>query len=243
MYRARHVVIGTGTEPKVPAALLGVEGPVVHSAEYLHRRDELVAAPSIAIVGSGQSAAEIYRDLLETVDEHEYRLDWITRSPRFFPMEYTKLTLEMTSPEYTDHFHGLPLALRERLGREQRGLYKGISGDLIDEIYDTLYRKSAARPVPTTLLTDTELVAAEWRADAAEFTLRLRHAQLDEEYERRAAMRRARHRLHAARARRSSTRSATAWRGIRSAASPSPATTRSTAGASSCRTPRSTRTA
>ncbi|MRG59016.1 SidA/IucD/PvdA family monooxygenase [Agromyces sp. CFH 90414] len=185
--RARHVVLGIGTEPKVPAALADVADRVVHSADYLHRRDELASSPSIAIVGSGQSAAEIYRDLLEEVDVHEYRLDWITRSPRFFPMEYTKLTLEMTSPEYTEHFHGLPLALRDRLGREQRGLYKGISGELIDDIYDTLYRKSAARPVPTTLLTDTELVAASWNPDASEFVLRLRHNQLGEEYDRRVA--------------------------------------------------------
>ncbi|MFC6355885.1 lysine N(6)-hydroxylase/L-ornithine N(5)-oxygenase family protein [Luethyella okanaganae] len=183
VYRARHIVLGTGTEPSVPPPLAGLPGPIVHSADYLHRRSEIVGAESIALIGSGQSAAEIYRDLLESVDEHEYRLDWITRSPRFFPMEYAKLTLEMTSPEYTDHFHGLPLALRERLGRDQRGLYKGISGDLIDEIYDTLYRKSAARPVSTTLLTDTELVAAEWRADVSEFALRLRHAQLGEEYD------------------------------------------------------------
>ncbi|WP_127794983.1 lysine N(6)-hydroxylase/L-ornithine N(5)-oxygenase family protein [Agromyces sp. LHK192] len=199
--RARHVVLGVGTEPKVPAALAGVADRLVHSAEYLHRRDELVSAPSIAIIGSGQSAAEIYRDLLEEIDVHEYRLDWITRSPRFFPMEYTKLTLEMTSPEYTEHFHGLPLSLREQLGREQRGLYKGISGDLIDEIYDTLYRKSAARRVPTTLLTDTELLTARVGdsvsdaaapdatgsdasgADASGVALRLRHNQLGEEYD------------------------------------------------------------
>ncbi|HEY9366318.1 MAG TPA: SidA/IucD/PvdA family monooxygenase [Agromyces sp.] len=183
-YRARHLVLGTGTAPRVPASLQGVDGPIIHTAEYLHRRDELIDKPAITIVGSGQSAAEIYRDLLETIDQHEYQLDWITRSPRFFPMEYTKLTLEMTSPEYTDHFHGLPMELRDRLGREQRGLYKGISGELVDDIYDTLYRKSAARPVPTTLLTDTELLGAEWHPDEERYTLRLRHAQLGEEHPR-----------------------------------------------------------
>ena len=98
-------------------------------------------------------------------------------------MEYTKLTLEMTSPEYTDHFHALPADVRKRLGREQRALYKGISGDLVDDIFDTLYRLSLDGPVPTTLLTDTELLGATW--DGAAFTLTLRHAQLDEVYERR----------------------------------------------------------
>ncbi|WP_217182715.1 lysine N(6)-hydroxylase/L-ornithine N(5)-oxygenase family protein [Streptomyces sp. AC495_CC817] len=183
--RARHIVIGVGTRPRVPETLRDVSGHAVHSSEYLDNRDALRATDSITVVGSGQSAAEIYRDLLEGATDGGYRLDWITRSPRFFPMEYTKLTLEMTSPEYTDHFHSLPLALRQHLGREQRSLYKGISADLIDDIYDTLYRLSANGPVPTTLLTDTEVTAAEW--DGSRHRLTLRHGQLGEEHERETA--------------------------------------------------------
>lgn len=196
-YRARHVVLGTGTSPVVPAALRGLTVPaaagsdapgaglVVHSADYLPHRERLAAAPSVTVVGSGQSAAEVYRDLLGTLPGREARLDWVTRSPRFFPMEYTKLTLELTSPEYTDHFHGLPHEQRSRLGREQRSLYKGISGPLIDEIYDTLYRLSLDGPVPTTLLTETELLSAERDPATGEHVLRLRHAQLGEVHERR----------------------------------------------------------
>ncbi|WP_043109947.1 lysine N(6)-hydroxylase/L-ornithine N(5)-oxygenase family protein [Paraoerskovia marina] len=187
--RARHLVLGTGTAPTMPAPLRALAeaqpGAVLHSADFLPRRADLVASGSVTVVGSGQSAAEIYRDLLEEVHEHDYRLDWVTRSPRFFPMEYTKLTLEMTSPEYADHFHALPMETRDRLGRDQRSLYKGISGDLVDDIYDTLYRKSVTAPVPTTLLTDTAVVGAGWDAAAEECVLRLRHAQTGQEVERR----------------------------------------------------------
>ncbi|HWI30410.1 MAG TPA: SidA/IucD/PvdA family monooxygenase [Microbacterium sp.] len=180
--RARHVVMGVGTAPVVPAALRELPGPCTHSADYLTHREQLRAAESITVVGSGQSAAEIYRDLLGGIREGGYRLDWVTRSPRFFPMEYTKLTLEMTSPEYTDHFHGLSLGTRQHLGREQRSLYKGISSELIDEIYDLLYELSASGPVPTTLLTDTEVETASW--DGSSYRLRLRHQPLGRSYER-----------------------------------------------------------
>lgn len=183
--RARHVVLGVGTQPVTPPALRGLDGPVIHSSEYVDQRAVLRASGSITVVGSGQSAAEIYRDLLEGARDGGYRLDWVTRSPRFFPMEYTKLTLEMTSPEYTDHFHALPIGIRQHLGREQRSLYKGISADLIDDIYDTLYRLSADGPVPTTLLTDTEVTSAEW--DGSRYRLQLRHAQLDQEHVRETA--------------------------------------------------------
>ncbi len=31
----------------------------------------------------------------------DYRLDWLTRSEGFFPMEYSKLGLQHFTPEYT----------------------------------------------------------------------------------------------------------------------------------------------
>lgn len=186
-YCAKHLVLGTGTQPRLPAHLQGLEGagPVVHTSDYLTHRAQLAASGSVTVVGSGQSAAEVYRDLLDGcgTGAGEHRVDWVTRSPRFFPMEYTKLTLEMTSPEYTDHYVSLPIEQRDVLAREQRNLYKGISADLIDDIYDTLYRKSAlGAEVPTTLLSDTEVAAARFDADGAggagEYVLTLRHAQL-----------------------------------------------------------------
>ena len=88
-------------------------GDAVHSSGYLSAKEELQAKDSIAVVGGGQSAAEIFHDLLEEIDDHDYELTWITRSERFFPLEYTKLTLEMTSPEYLEYFHRLPAPVRD----------------------------------------------------------------------------------------------------------------------------------
>nr|MCW2727591.1 alcaligin biosynthesis protein [Aeromicrobium sp.] len=179
-YRARRLVIGTGTRPHVPSAVGGLDGPVIHSADYLGHKAQLQAGGSITIVGSGQSAAEIYLDLLEDIDSRGYELIWATRSPRFFPMEYTKLTLELTSPEYTRHFQQLSSAARDALLQEQKGLYKGISRDLVDTIFDTLYRKRVHGDVPTRLLTSTELVGAMWDPAAGRYDLAMRHIELDE---------------------------------------------------------------
>ncbi|MBK0330312.1 SidA/IucD/PvdA family monooxygenase [Brachybacterium sp. MASK1Z-5] len=185
-HRGRHVVLGVGTRPALPPALAELAEaadqsapPVIHSSQYLPAREQLLDAGSVTIVGSGQSAAEIYRDLLEDAAARGTRVDWVTRSPRFFPMEYTKLTLEMTSPEYTDLFRSLSEERRESLGREQRTLYKGISGDLIDDIHELLYRLSqGGAEVPTTLLTDTAVTAARHDAEAGEHVLTLEHGEL-----------------------------------------------------------------
>lgn len=144
---ARHVVNGVGTEPFAPPELSGAlratDSPrAVHSADYLSARGFLRKAESVTVIGSGQSAAEIYADLLPAAVAGGRRVDWLTRSPRFFPMEYTKLTLEMTSPEYARYVRRLPTPARDDLNVSNRALYKGISAETINHIYDMLYRLS-----------------------------------------------------------------------------------------------------
>ncbi|MGK4584785.1 lysine N(6)-hydroxylase/L-ornithine N(5)-oxygenase family protein [Kitasatospora sp. HPMI-4] len=182
-YRARHLVLGTGTPPYLPEACRDLGGDAIHNSGYLEGKATLQAKESITVVGSGQSAAEIYYDLLAEMDAHGYRLDWVTRSPRFFPLEYTKLTLEMTSPEYVDYFHALPEDTRYRLESEQKGLFKGIDADLINGIYDLLYQKSVKGPVATRLMTNTALHKAGYDAAAGLYTLGLRHEEQGRDFE------------------------------------------------------------
>lgn len=114
---------------------------LTHSSHYLVNKAELQQKRSITVLGSGQSAAEIYYDLLTDIDRFGYQLNWITRAPRFYPLEYTKLTLEMTSPEWVDYFHALPASTRDELNARHKNLYKGINSSLINDIYDLMYVK------------------------------------------------------------------------------------------------------
>ncbi|MDI3404331.1 lysine N(6)-hydroxylase/L-ornithine N(5)-oxygenase family protein [Streptomyces cavernicola] len=185
-YRTRHLVLGTGTPPYVPEACEGLGGDFIHNSRYMQAKQELVKKESITLVGSGQSAAEIYLDLLSSIDEYGYRLNWVTRSPRFFPLEYTKLTLEMTSPEYIDYFRALPEETRYRLERSQKGLFKGIDGDLIDTIFDLLYEKNVKGPVPTRLMTNTALQSASHEdgpQGGGQYLLGLRQEEQGEEFQ------------------------------------------------------------
>ncbi|MDX3098810.1 lysine N(6)-hydroxylase/L-ornithine N(5)-oxygenase family protein [Streptomyces sp. ME19-03-3] len=176
-HRARHLVLGTGTPAYLPPACQGLGGDLIHNSVYLEAKQRLQQKRSITVVGSGQSAAEIYYDLLAEADTRGYQLDWVTRSPRFFPLEYTKLTLEMTSPEYVDYFHALPEATRYRLEAEQKGLVKGIDADLINGIYDLLYQKSVTGPVPTRLFTNSALSSASYDENLGSYTLGFHHTE------------------------------------------------------------------
>lgn len=157
LIRARKLVLGTGTVPYIPAACRAWMDKAIHSAHYLQHKHTLQSQRSITIVGSGQSAAEIYYDLLQDIDTYGYTLHWITRSPRFYPLEYSKLTLEMTSPEYVDYFYHLPQAKRDDLLHRQKHLYKGINNDLIAAIFDTIYAKKLVSDIDISLRTNADL--------------------------------------------------------------------------------------
>jgi lysine N6-hydroxylase len=106
----------------------------------------------VTVVGSGQSGAEVFLDLLRQQADTGARLRWLTRSPAFAPMEYSKLGLEHFTPDYTRYFRGLPGHTRDALFPAQWQLYKGISADTIAAIYDLLYERSVAGPRPPVTL-------------------------------------------------------------------------------------------
>ena len=71
-FRARHIVIAVGGRPKIPAALSDLNSAVVHSSSYSNLVPQLLvdngSERCIAVVGGGQSAAEIFSDLQNRTD-------------------------------------------------------------------------------------------------------------------------------------------------------------------------------
>ena len=146
---ARNVVLGVGTRPVRPEAFAGLDGhPAAwHCADYLERRHSLDGARDVTVVGSGQSGAEVFLDLLRRRGEDGTRLRWLTRTRALAPMEYSKLGLEHFTPDYTRYFHGLPGAVRDALVPAQWQLHKAASAETLAEIHDHLYERTVGRPV------------------------------------------------------------------------------------------------
>ncbi|MBO9684547.1 MAG: SidA/IucD/PvdA family monooxygenase, partial [Flavisolibacter sp.] len=180
-YHAKHLVIGIGTQPNLPKSVQGINHPCIfHSSEYLFHKNDVLGKAKIAIIGSGQSAAEIFFDLLSYSDQF-YDLSWFTRSSRFYPMEYSKLSLEMTSVDYIDHFYGLSSHKKKEVNRSQVQLYKGINFSLINEIYDTLYLKALYDNTSSVhLCTNTDLKSVTILND--EVTAQFYHREIEKEF-------------------------------------------------------------
>ncbi len=183
IYKARKLILGTGTQPYLPKCCDGLKRNAVHSSIYLSQKEKLQSKKSITVVGSGQSAAEIFYDLLQDIDTKGYELHWVTRSPRFFPLEYSKLTLEMTSPEYVDYFYNLPSHKRDQLIKNQKHLYKGINQDLIAAIFDLIYTKQLQNDAKISLRTNSNLQKAVFDDGLDKFYLELHQHEQDKYYQ------------------------------------------------------------
>lgn len=162
-YETKHVVIGVGTKPYVPEKFQSSLGDhFFHSSQYMSKRERIQEKKSVTVIGSGQSAAEIFYDLLSKQPDHDYQLSWFTRSKGFYPMEYSKLGLEHFSPDYTRYFYHLPKEKKKTVLNNQALLYKGISFDTIADIYDLLYERTVGNKEPKVHLQAlTELLSIE----------------------------------------------------------------------------------
>jgi lysine N6-hydroxylase len=181
---SRNVVLGIGTAPTVPAALSPMLGRrAFHAAEYLDRRSELAGTADVTVVGSGQSGAEVFLELLRDTPPGVRHLRWLTASRAFAPMEYSKLGLEHFTPDYTRYFHGLPPATRDRLVPEQWQLHKAISAETIADIQQALYERSVGEPWREDAELRPCLEVRTGRREDAGFTLVCRERLQDRTFE------------------------------------------------------------
>jgi lysine N6-hydroxylase len=177
---ANNIVLGVGTGPSVPSVVRDLvadpDSLVLHSADYLLHRAALADAADVVVIGSGQSGAEVFLDLLRRRPIGQERLRWFARTPALAPMEYSKLGLEHFTPDYTRFFHGLPEPMRTTLVDAQWQLYKGISAETMAEIHDELYRRSVHCGWPDVEITPgAEVLAARKKGEG--FELDLSHVQ------------------------------------------------------------------
>jgi lysine N6-hydroxylase len=178
-FRSKKIVIGTGSIPALPACIKSdqLSCDLFHSSDYLYHQNETHDAQDITIVGSGQSAAEIYFDLLCKYPSKQ--LNWFTRSDRLYAMEDHKFIYEMNTPDYINYFYKLDAKEKKKLFPIQHSLYKGVNKDLLNAIYDQLYeQRTESGNVSSTITADLTLEHVE--KIKGHYELSLRHNRKDQ---------------------------------------------------------------
>jgi L-ornithine N5-oxygenase len=144
---ARNVVIAVGGTPKIPArvpdALLGHS--VIHSSAYArHPQPWCRPGARIAVVGGGQSAVEIFADL---VSKTECDATLYIRQAALKPSDDSPFVNEIFNPDQVDPFYALPAAVRSRqIAADQATNYSVARIELLEHVYELMYRQSMREP-------------------------------------------------------------------------------------------------
>lgn len=140
-YLSKHLVLGTGQVPYIPQKFSDVLSErVFHCSEYNKKIDYFKKGlPSkIAVIGGGQSGAEIVDQLLSAVPTPANIL-WASKRLNFQPIDDSCFANEFYTPSYSKYFYNLPSEKKQKILSEQVLTSDGISKDLINSIYQRIY--------------------------------------------------------------------------------------------------------
>ncbi|MFE2970165.1 lysine N(6)-hydroxylase/L-ornithine N(5)-oxygenase family protein [Streptomyces sp. NPDC059340] len=137
VYRSQHLSVGTGVLPKVPDFVPADVPRVVHSANFLHHSIP-ADATSVAVVGGGQSGAEVV-DYLQDRLGPDVVVEWVTRRSNFLPLDESPFVEDIFTPEASEEFFHRPASVRMQLLGEQQLSSDGVSDYLLERIYRRMY--------------------------------------------------------------------------------------------------------
>ncbi len=159
---SRYLVIGTGRDANIPEVLAGLpESRVVHSTRY----KQAVAGLSkqlpyrVALVGSSQSAAEMFRSLRGDLPNSE--VAWVMRSVGLTADQSSKFTNELYYPSYVDEFFDYPAEGRALVLKElYKTNYSCITPPMLQSLYTDFYLDRLGGRTDRRLVTMTDITAA-----------------------------------------------------------------------------------
>jgi L-ornithine N5-monooxygenase len=160
---SRYLVTGIGRDPFVPSVFAGVPaGRLVHSTRYRPLVAELDKEfpYRLTVVGSAQSAAEMYRAIQD--DLPNSHITWVMRSIAIGGYDKTKFINELYYPSVVDDFFAAKPTAREQLLREMHKTnYSGIEPPFIESLYCETYLDRLTKQDRKRIVTMTDITAAE----------------------------------------------------------------------------------
>ncbi|KAI9003541.1 L-lysine 6-monooxygenase, partial [Gaertneriomyces semiglobifer] len=143
---AKKVIVAIGGQPMYPSfAKELVNHPrVAHSSQYIYRHPvmlpDMEASYRLAVIGSGQSAAEVFYDLAQKYPNAQVNL--IFRDSALRPSDDSSFVNEIFDPDARDgFFRRTPEERQQTLARNKATNYSVVNISLIEELYNMMYKQ------------------------------------------------------------------------------------------------------
>jgi lysine N6-hydroxylase len=146
--RAKNLVLAIGLERHIPAWAEPHLGPaIVHNHGYMGSSIN-VEGKRVAVIGGGQSGAEIFLDIMSGARGQPADVAWLSRRPNLDPLDETSFTNEYFTPDYVRHFHKLNPQRRSLMVRAQKLAGDGVSPETLRDLSQLLYECDFLAPRP-----------------------------------------------------------------------------------------------
>jgi L-ornithine N5-oxygenase len=169
---ARNLVVSVGGSVHVPECFRPFTGDarIFHSHNYLRSINANAEARTIAIIGAGQSAAEIFMDLHGRPNAPE--IDLVVRARAIRPSDDSPFVNEIFNADFVDHMFSRPPAERLDMLREFRHTnYACPDLELIQQIFGVLYEQKVKEQTRHRLLSRHEVRSVRAADDGVHLTL------------------------------------------------------------------------
>ncbi|RKO82359.1 lysine 6-monooxygenase [Pectobacterium parmentieri] len=144
---ARHVCLGIGKQPHLPACVKSVSPTCFHASEMSLCQPNL-SGKRVAVVGGGQSGADLFLNALRGEWGEVAEISWVSRRNNFNALDEAAFANEYFTPEYVSGFVGLNHAARQKMLDEQKMTSDGITAESLLTIYRELYHRFEVLGLP-----------------------------------------------------------------------------------------------
>lgn len=139
-YCARHVCLGIGKQISLPDCVTEQSDHCFHASEMMLRAPSL-KGKRVAIIGGGQSGADLFLNAFNGEWGQPAALNWISRRNNFNALDEAAFANEYFTPEYLECFATLRNTARQRLLNEQKMTSDGITSESLLNIYRAMYHR------------------------------------------------------------------------------------------------------
>ncbi|KAK1634138.1 L-ornithine 5-monooxygenase [Colletotrichum phormii] len=143
-YQTRNVLIANGGQPRIPKVMPANHPKIIHSSQYAQLVPQLLKDNSrpyrVAVIGAGQSAAEIFRDVQRAYPNAK---TWMVMRSEFLkPADDSPFVNSIFNPSYVDELYPKSQSYRRSLIKEAKATNYGVVRlQLIDALYEMLYHQ------------------------------------------------------------------------------------------------------
>lgn len=139
VYQAKNIALGCGRVPRVPAMFQSHVGQDIFPAVNIRAQMNALKDKEIAIVGGGQTGAEILLQILSNRENLPKRIHWISSRKNIAPIDDSPYANELYVPSYATYHCRQDKKTREKLMQDNLLTADGITEDILRNIYRLLY--------------------------------------------------------------------------------------------------------